>query len=508
MSQNRRDFIKFVIAGSVAAGCPVDHNLLAASTAPHGARKIVDGEHNEICHKVRDGFDFQIPPVSARKDVVIVGGGVSGLAAAYYIKDHEWMLLEKEPHWGGNAFGMDSHGATYATGAAFMLDDKDDAAQLAKELELGLLPINSWDGTIHNGEFVADTWGEGIDKLPYPEKVREDFKKFRKEILAIDLDKRRDELDQVPLTNFLKDYTPELRQWWDGYGPSNWGAMSHETSAMLAIDDLQSNAGENRSSTRSTWPGGNGALTKKLAEKLQAKNAAHMLAAATIIAVEEQKNEVHVTYTHAGQLKTVAAKAVIMATPKFITARIVKNLPEAQREAMMKIRYIPYPVVNLVYEKPVFDKGYDTWCPGNSFTDFIVADWTVRNQPNFNPKVHIISCYTPLHENERYRLLTDEGARDVATKVLRDFKHLMPSTNVDPIEVHIYRRGHPMYMGTPGTFTKVQPIARKAMKRIFFACTDSEGPLSTTVGGIQAAKRSLKEMESALAGRHGHAVAG
>src|SRR5947209_10684483 len=194
MSQNRRDFIKFVIAGSVAAGCPVDHNLLAAAAPAHGTRKIVEGEHNEICHKVRDGFQFQIPPVSARKDVVIVGGGVSGLAAAYYMKNHEWMLLEKEPNTGGNASGMDSHGATYATGAAFMLDDKDDAAQLAKELDLALLPINNWDGTIHNGEFVADTWGDGINKLPYPENVREDFKKFKQEILAIDLGKRRDEL--------------------------------------------------------------------------------------------------------------------------------------------------------------------------------------------------------------------------------------------------------------------------------------------------------------------------
>src|SRR5213076_1447406 len=63
MSQNRRDFIKFVIAGSVAAGCPVDHNLLAAPAA-QGPQKLVEGEHNEICHKVRDGFHFQIPAVS------------------------------------------------------------------------------------------------------------------------------------------------------------------------------------------------------------------------------------------------------------------------------------------------------------------------------------------------------------------------------------------------------------------------------------------------------------
>ena len=73
MSQNRRDFIKFVIAGSVAAGCPVDHNLLAAAAPAHGTRKIVEGEHNEICHKVRDGFEFHIPPVSARKDAAVTG---------------------------------------------------------------------------------------------------------------------------------------------------------------------------------------------------------------------------------------------------------------------------------------------------------------------------------------------------------------------------------------------------------------------------------------------------
>src|SRR4051812_16711801 len=47
MSQNRRDFIKFVIAGSVAAGCPIDPDLLAAP-ATHGPQKLVEGEQNEI----------------------------------------------------------------------------------------------------------------------------------------------------------------------------------------------------------------------------------------------------------------------------------------------------------------------------------------------------------------------------------------------------------------------------------------------------------------------------
>ena len=117
MTTNRRDFIKYVVAGSIAAGCPVDLSLLAAETAPPPA---VDGEDNRICHQVRDGKVFTLPPATARHDVVIVGGGVSGLSAAYFMQDRDFLLLEKEPHWGGNAYLMEYEGSAFATGSAFL----------------------------------------------------------------------------------------------------------------------------------------------------------------------------------------------------------------------------------------------------------------------------------------------------------------------------------------------------------------------------------------------------
>jgi len=43
-----------------------------------------------------------------------------------------------------------------------------------------------------------------------------------------------------------------------------------------------------------------------------------------------------------------------MATPKFITARLVEVMPQKQRDAIAQIHYIPYPVVNLIYDRPVF----------------------------------------------------------------------------------------------------------------------------------------------------------
>jgi len=69
-----------------------------------------------------------------------------------------------------------------------------------------------------------------------------------------------------------------------------------------------------------------------------------------------------------------------MATPKFITRRIVDGLPDKQSDAMHQIRYIPYPVVNLIFGQAVFSHGYDTWCPRELVTDFVVADWVIQKQ--------------------------------------------------------------------------------------------------------------------------------
>jgi monoamine oxidase len=206
-----------------------------------------------------------------------------------------------------------------------------------------------------------------------------------------------------------------------------------------------------------------------------------------------------VTYVNGAELKTVAARAVIMATPKFITRRLVDGLPAKQSAAMHQIGYIPYAVVNLIFDKPVFNRGYDTWCPGNRFSDIVVADWVIRNRPGYKQEYNILTCYTPLRRDERALLLSESSARQVATEVLRDFQKLFPGSNVDPLEVHLYRRGHPLYMSTPGLHTDVQPLARAPMDRIFFANTDSEGPESTTNGGIEAADRAVKEVKKRLA---------
>jgi monoamine oxidase len=493
MESDRRNFIKFVVAGSVAAGCPLDLSLLA-TPAPIPA---VDGEHNKICHDVRDGHQFARPAASARHDIVIVGGGMSGLSCAWFLRGQDFLLLEKEEHWGGNAYLEEYAGQAFATGTAYTSKRESGVMALCKELGIEPLPIDCPDGLILNREFVPHAWREGLDHLPYPKNVRENFRKFKQDMLKVDLLKRAAELDAIPLTDLLKDYLPELKAWWDDYGPSNWGAAAADTSALVGLGDFQDFAAD-EPDERMTFTGGLGAISRKLAERLHASHGDRMLGGATIVGVEQGKNDATVTYVDHGEVKAVTAKAVIMATPKFITRRLVAGLPQAQQEAMHKMRYAPYPVVNMIFDKPVFNGGYDTWCPGNAFTDVIVADWVVRDQPGYHQKNNILTFYTPLPEAQRARLLTEDGARDLAANVLRDWRKVLSGTDIDPIEVHIYRRGHPMFMATPGTYTKVIPAARQPMERIFFANTDSQGPVSTTSGAIASTRRAIDEMKRML----------
>src|SRR5262245_23441036 len=94
-----------------------------------------DGRRNAI-----GSWPFRIPADESRHDVmkriVIIGGGLAGLSAAYHLREHEPAVFEKEPAIGGLCRSFTQDGFTFdCTGHLVHLRN-----QYVKELVAQLLP--------------------------------------------------------------------------------------------------------------------------------------------------------------------------------------------------------------------------------------------------------------------------------------------------------------------------------------------------------------------------------
>jgi hypothetical protein len=198
-------------------------------------------------------------------------------------------------------------------------------------------------------------------------------------------------------------------------------------------------------------------------------------------------------------MKTVAAKTAIIACPKFIGKKIVKGLDNDHLDAMSAMRYQPYLVVNVCFNQVVYNGSYDTNIPSPSpIVDFNVADWVINRDNKEKNRPHVLTCYVPKRESERATLLEDNHVKGVGEIVVEQLNKWFPGSRDKVEEVHIYRRGHPMYASAPGVLTRISPKIRKPMGNIFFAHSDSEGGISEYSSAYAAAQRVKGEVMQAL----------
>jgi oxygen-dependent protoporphyrinogen oxidase len=499
-ARTRRHFIKTVLMGATAAGFPgcTPEPCRAPREQARRAPSRLRGESFDTCHAVRDGAAWPGAAVSTRHDVVIVGGGPSGLAAAHRLRDRDLLLLEKEETLGGNCTLDEWQGVTMSTGAAFYTESETELVEFFAEIGAQGRRIVGEDSLVVDGQPVTDFFRSGADHLPFPPQARDDFKRSREDMLKLLESRSPAQLDSVSFAKLLEPYHPLLASFWDRFGPSNWGATTAETSGLVGAEAYTWAGGSD--DPRWSFPGGMAGAARALAERLRPRLGDRLRTGAAVYRIEREPKGpgVVVRYLEDGRPFAAHARAVIVALPKFYASHVVPGLPAAQLEAMQAFRYQPFPVFNVCLERRGPEPAYDNWFLDAPFTDFVPADWVVHAGHGPRDRKTVLTVYHPLPRERRKELLVDTMVLEMADGVADALERHFPGTLESIAEIRVFRRGHPMFVSGPGLDVLAERASRP-FGPILFSNTDSAAGISSFDGALTAATRAAETARRVLA---------
>lgn len=441
------------------------------------------------------------PPVFERREVVVVGGGLAGLTAAWRLRDRDVLLLEKDERAGGKMRRGEWEGIAFSKGAAYLLEPEGDVKALLAELGLAPIRIPEPANSIALGpdRVVLDAWGAGLKDLPYDEATRvrllEQLRALaaRADELAVPArlsSKAMLALDEKTAADYFDALGPGIRRIVDPYVRSCFAAPLEEISALAALAFFSFEF-----SPVYSFPGGLGALTDALAARL-GERVRHGCFATEIEAPKEEAGEVRIAYRNpSGARREVRARTAIVAVSQSVAKYIVKDLAPARRALMDSVYHGAYAVGAVKTARPVFEKSYDTWFLEGPVTDVIVADWVARGgRPRGPGEKQVLSAYMPLMVTGRAELLTlpEEKLR---ARMMDQLATYFPALE-EPgtvLGVDLFVHAHAMHVPYPRYLTEVtakleEPIGGK----IFFAGVELDLPCleSAVWSGIEAAKRA------------------
>jgi len=406
-------------------------------------------------------------------DTIIVGGGMSGLTACWYLKDKKVVVLERSDRAGGLAFrGLTDEGIAYGRGSAYYSEPPEIVMPFYKEM--GLTPIEQTeipqpiDGYFRNGQLVNGMWeDESFKHLP------KEFRAFHKKLLKDDKDGKvpnqpmdkadNTTLDHVSAAEYIKPFGKEVKAFLDSYCQSALGCFSEDVSAMAFVNFYTSEV-----VPRFAWPGGTAGASVHLAEKLKD----FIKTGCTVTHVAQDGDGVSVDYVEADKFLRVRARYAILATPLRVTAQLFPGLPEDRKKLISEIRYADYVVHQVFTSKDHYTKCYDTWFTDKSFTDVITARWIETKGFKQAPKAGpgILSIYQPLAPGKETRALTEETVKALALRAVGELAELVPELKQErPLRVESYRWPGSIHIVPPGYCTKVAPRLSPPVGRVSFA---------------------------------------
>lgn len=516
-----------------------------------------------VGHAVRDGA-YNAPNLKAQEtgevfDLVIVGGGFSGLGAAYYFrqtKQGKVLLLENHQTVGGNArrdeFNVKGR-ALYAPQASIVCQDLPPAfapvpavertfQELGVDFEKIRLPKETlafsvlWDKP-------EPRWYANIFEAPISDAAKQQFMAFIGQVMPFyQKPDWREELRRLDQFTF-RDYAGREQKWTELYQ-----VMQPDLAAFFSLPDQVSAAAvfaQYGGGPRAlySFPGGNSGFLRYLLKGLipgaipgqdiinapinaaaldQRNHPVRIRTGATVVRVEhegrpDEAKHVRVTYARGGKLFSLRARGVVMAGGGFITQHIVRDLPPKKREAYRLFKYAPILQINVALNnsRALCKAGVNyisTYHDGfgvvlYNYEKMSAAGWDAKCDPE---RPGVVSLGVPLlypglaPQEQAVRGRTEMLATSFQTyerKTREELTRLLGpwgfDSKKDIAAIAISRWGHHGYaFPYPGIYSDgAAETARKPHGRIAFAHTDLER-FSHMIGALTQAHRAVQDLSS------------
>jgi NAD(P)-binding Rossmann-like domain len=463
-------------------------------------------------HLLRDRKQFPLAKKIEKVPVVIVGGGISGLSAAWRLRKRgftDFVLLEMNEQAGGNARWGENEITAYPW-AAHYVPVPGPRATYVRELfeELGVFQDGKWNGrdlvfAPQERLFLYGRWQEGIEPaVGLTEKDREQFQrlaetfaKYRKSgaftiPMEVGVSQSDAELDKISFGEWLREQGFDSRplNWYINYAcRDDYGALAKDTSAWAGIHYFSSREEEEKGPI--TWPEGNGWITRRLLERVggnvRTSEMVHR------IAVEK-----HGVIVFAGETE-YQAEFVIFSAPTFLAPYVMEEFPR-----LKDFVYSPWLTANLTLERQPDSKGAEpSW--DTVFMDSPTLGYVDATHQSVRTHIEktVWTFYWALAEGEpaeNRRMLLEKDWNYWKEAILRDLERVHSDIRECVSRIDVMRMGHAMVRPAVGAIYSEE---RKRLKgregRVLFANSDLSGVSifeEAQFHGVEAAQMVLRKI--------------
>ena len=481
---------------------------------PLPAGEIV-GQSVDIGHILREHRNAEVPAGNWETvKVGIVGGGISGLSAAWKFKKQgfkDFTLLELESAIGGTARSGKNDFISYPWAAHYLpVPFKENTELISLLDEMKLTEGYDKNGEVIIGEqflcrepeervFYKGRWYEGLylrvgaseeDLRQYNEfqaqvnfwinwRDKSGKRAFVLPIANCSTDAEAISLDKISFAEWLTQKgfdSPRLIRYCDYATRDDYGLKLEDTSAWAGLFYFCSRVRKSGEESQPfiTFPEGNGHFANYLHQQIADKTRLNSLAM-QIIPTEKGVDVVYLN-TETKEIRGLHCKNVIFSSPLFTAKYLIKDFAPSFAD---EFKHNAWFVANLTLKdrpkipfKKDFPLAWDNTIYESNSLGYVVA----THQKGLDYGQTVLTYYYPMCEEKGREKLLGMGWEELAEVCLSDLSAAHKDIRELTTRIDVMRWGHAMISPRPNfIWSGVREEAEKPFKNIHFAHSDLSG---------------------------------